>query len=317
MHIPILSIIIPVYQVEDYLEACLDSVLAQDYDDIEIILINDGSKDSSGDICNRYAKQDNRVIVIHQVNKGLSATRNKGLDICRGKYITFLDSDDELEAHTLIQNLDILKNDPTIDLLEYPIHIYKGADDARIWREKRNSIKHNVAEEWFRLKGFEHSFACNKIFRRDMWDSLRFPEGKTFEDIYTIVPIIERIKHYVVSDVGMYDYNAREGSISRSGTIDQYLQILDAQYYMWQSFKNYESLKGESISYMLCLLDWKIMIARLDKVHRNSINKKYPLDKIGLKELLFLPCSIKRKVKSLPFAIGGEKLHMLIYTLIK
>ncbi len=317
MHIPLLSIIIPVYQVEDYLEACINSVLAQECEDIEIILVDDGSKDRSGEICDRYAEQDYRITVIHQQNKGLSAARNKGLDICRGWYITFVDSDDELQAATLSQNLKVLMDDPTIDLLEYPVHIYKGAKDTRIWKEDRYSLKNNIAEEWFRDKGYDHSFAWNKIFKRNIWDGLRFPEGKIFEDIYIIAPIIHKVKHYVVSDLGMYYYNAREGSISRSRTPEQYRQILDAQYYLWKSFKDKEALKGESTSYMLGLLDWKIMIARLDKALSQSINSRYQLDRIGLIQLLSLPCSTKRKLKSLPFVIGGEKLHKLIYTLIK
>ncbi len=317
MNTPSLSIIIPVYQVEDYIGPCIESVLIQEINDIEIILVDDGSKDRSGYICDMYAKYDDRIKVIHQENKGLSAARNKGLDMCRGKYITFLDSDDELHLETLSTNLNILLNDPTIDLLEYPIYIYKGAKEAKIWRVEYNRISENVAEEWFKSEGYKHSFAWNKIYKRYLWDNLRFPEGKTFEDIYSIVPIIKRVEHYVVSDLGMYYYNAREGSISRSRTTDQYIQILDAQYYMWQSFKDIESLKRESTSYMLGILDWKIMISRLDKDTSKNIHTKYPLNKVGLIQLLLLPCSVKRKLKSLPFVIGGERLHMLIHTLIK
>ena len=103
-----LSVIIPVYNVEKYLRKCVDSVSAQDIADMEVILIDDGSPDNCGAICDEYAEKDLRVIVIHKKNEGVSTARNVGLDIARGKYITFVDSDDYLLPNTFIPNLDSL-----------------------------------------------------------------------------------------------------------------------------------------------------------------------------------------------------------------
>ena len=94
MNHPLVSVIVPVYRVENYLRTCIDSILAQTYSDLEVILVDDGSPDGCPAICDEYAKQDARVRVIHQKNAGLSAARNAGLDLCQGEYITFIDSDD-------------------------------------------------------------------------------------------------------------------------------------------------------------------------------------------------------------------------------
>ena len=101
MHIPEFSVIVPVYKVEQYLGRCIASVLAQTFADLELILIDDGSPDESGAICDRFAAEDDRIIVIHQKNRGVSAARNAGLDIARGKYIVFVDSDDAVEENYL------------------------------------------------------------------------------------------------------------------------------------------------------------------------------------------------------------------------
>ena len=108
----ILSVIIPVYNVEKYLRKCVDSVLAQDIADMEVILIDDGSPDNCGAICDEYAEKDARVKVIHKENEGVATARNVGLDIARGKYITFVDSDDYLLPNTFIPNLDYIKKHP-------------------------------------------------------------------------------------------------------------------------------------------------------------------------------------------------------------
>ena len=117
----LISIICPIYNTELYLKECLNSILCQSYTNFELILIDDGSTDNSGIICDEYATKDKRIIVIHQTNKGLSASRNKGLEIASGEFITFIDSDDWIDPNTLRDNLSIFNDNPQINFLQYPI----------------------------------------------------------------------------------------------------------------------------------------------------------------------------------------------------
>ena len=106
---PLLSVIVPVYNVEKYLSRCIDSILSQTFTDFELILVDDGSPDNCGSICDEYAKKDKRIIVIHQQNRGVSSARNKGLDIARGEYVTFVDSDDQIGSITTLYENILLK----------------------------------------------------------------------------------------------------------------------------------------------------------------------------------------------------------------
>ena len=134
MPTPTLSIIVPVYKVEAYLPTCIDSILSQTFRDFELILVDDGSPDRSGAICDEYASRDSRIHAVHQANAGVSAARNTGLDTMRGQFVTFVDSDDELGTPTTLEeNLRILMDDPAIDVVQFP-HEYRriGAHEKPI-----------------------------------------------------------------------------------------------------------------------------------------------------------------------------------------
>lgn len=122
----LLTIIVPVYNVEPYLSDCIESILSQSFDNFELLLIDDGSTDSSGEICDRYAKSDKRIRVFHTENQGVSSARNRGLDEARGKYISFVDSDDYIQADTYSQNIKILEADLSIDFVQIPISDRRG-----------------------------------------------------------------------------------------------------------------------------------------------------------------------------------------------
>lgn len=121
-----LSIIIPVYNVEAYLENCLFSILNQNFKEYEILLIDDGSTDNSGKICDNYANKYKNIVVVHQPNLGVSSARNKGLSLAKGKYLHFIDSDGTIDADTYIKNIPILQADTHIDILSFPINVHGG-----------------------------------------------------------------------------------------------------------------------------------------------------------------------------------------------
>lgn len=212
---PLLSIIVPIYNVEPYLRACLDSILRQKFTDYELILVNDGSPDNCGKICDEYASRDNRIIVIHKENGGLSSARNEGLNIARGGYITFVDSDDELEETYKI-NMDILITDPKIDMLQFPFYNEKTKKTYNRFDKETKIIGFsNIITAWSK-NIITSSIICNKIFKKKSWGNIKFPHGRVFEDQYINVDIISNINCAYYSQEGKYIYKFRAGSITNS-----------------------------------------------------------------------------------------------------
>ena len=205
-----LSIIIPVYRVETYLDFCLKSIVQQNVDDCEVILVNDGSPDRSGDICDEWCRKNRNFQVIHCAqNKGLSAARNKGIEKAHGEYITFIDSDDYLSPNTLKSNLELLEKAPDVDVLEYPVCVEHGAESSYHYVPGKGEVV--SFPEWMTRKGYMHSYAWNKLYRRTLWEKKRFPEGKLFEDVYTIPFILQQAGHILRSNRGLYYYCNRKG----------------------------------------------------------------------------------------------------------
>lgn len=217
MQEPLISVIIPVYNIEEYISKCIDSVAGQTYRNIEIILVDDGSKDGSGQICDEYAKADNRIKVVHKQNGGLSSARNAGLDIAKGDYITFADGDDFIENTTYEENIKYLIADDTIDAVQYPTYFKYGTDEAYISNTPPQRIDGKEAL-WhaFMTSGY-HCAVWDKIFRAGVFKEIRFPQGLTSEDIYIIPELFGTIRSAYISEKGCYYYNLRPGSITKNG----------------------------------------------------------------------------------------------------
>ncbi len=201
-----LSIIIPVYNVESTLDQCVRSVLSQDIPDSEIILIDDGSTDQCPQMCDNYNTSFSCVRVIHQANQGLSAARNAGLDIAQGEYVTFVDSDDYLAGETYHRLIKELDEDPELDMIEYSFYERKG----NLLRERivqfTNTSYTNMRKYWLKGHAYEHTYAWNKIYRRHVFDQVRFPVGKTFEDTFTLPHVLANCRKVATSSHGLYYY---------------------------------------------------------------------------------------------------------------
>ena len=212
----LISIIIPVYNVEEYIKECLDSLLNQTYKNIEIIIVDDGSKDGSGNICDEYAKKDNRIKVIHKENGGVSKARNVGLDIATGKYITFLDSDDYLfkEGIEALYNLCI-ENQADISIA--------GVQDVENGKETRKNPEfHCVFDREGVLKAFleERFFQCviwAKMYKRGLIGNERFNEDITIaEDFEFLHRVLKKVNKVALDTSKMvYYYRVRVGSLMR------------------------------------------------------------------------------------------------------
>lgn len=214
-----LSVIIPVFQSAATLERCVDSVLSQNVPDMEVILVNDGSTDGGAQLCDRLALDNPRVKVIHRENGGLSAARNSGIEAASGRWIAFADSDDELAPHTYSGNLEWLERNPGTDMLEFPVHVhYLSRDGYRLDFEPRTVSGSTVFRDWLECGGYNHCYAWNKIYRRSLFDSVRFPEGETFEDAAVCPSLVRNCRAVRYSDKGCYLYYRNGSGITASYT---------------------------------------------------------------------------------------------------
>jgi len=211
---PSISVIIPVYNVEKYLEKCILSVMNQSFRDLEIILVDDGSSDSSGDICDNYAKKDTRIKVIHKENGGLSDARNTGTSQATGKYLIYIDSDDYIDTDMLkILYEDITKND--VDMAVCGIYdVYEGVKRSQC-SEKEQFVCSYI--EAFRLMLIGQKIKvsiCNSLLKREILSSVRFVVGKHYEDVYFRTDLLPLIKKVSINTMSLYYYIHRSASIT-------------------------------------------------------------------------------------------------------
>ena len=221
-----LSVIIPVYNAQSYLDGCLKSVFEQRVDDLEVLLIDDGSTDQSGTICDEYAKRHpEQISVVHQTNRGLSAARNAGLDRASGDVITFLDADDRVGTGTWGDNLKFLNIYPDVDMVEFPIREYEGSSQERLLDFTPQQVTKAVFNDWIIRRGYEHCYACNKLYRARLWRTKRFPVGQVFEDTAVMPSVVHDCNGIFYSAKGCYHYLTRRGSISNTPHYANYRQL--------------------------------------------------------------------------------------------
>ncbi len=222
------SVIVPIYLVEPYLAKCIDSVLGQTYGDLEVLLIDDGSPDNCGRICDEYAKTDPRIHVFHTENHGLSAARNVGLDHAKGEYIAFVDSDDWIEPE-MIETLYRKAVETGVDVVACGVYSeYPAGTIRKQFRFQGGDALHGLIE------GDVGESVWNKLWKAQCFSQIRFPEGMYFEDLATIFKIFAQVSAVTVPGC-FYHYRYRKNSISRKGSakaiIDSWIANRDR--YKW------------------------------------------------------------------------------------
>ena len=250
-----ISVIVPVYNVEPYLRKCLDSIINQTYQNLEILLVDDGSSDKCGEICDQYAKLDNRIKVFHTANRGLSEARNLGLDNAKGEYIGFVDPDDWIEPdmyELLLKRLEETKAD-----------IVECGMIKEYWDKSEESKKENMeltGKEALRLLliGKMSNAVWNKLWKRQCFETVCFPVGRVYEDIATTYLIFAVASHVCIIAENKYHYLQREGSLSKVRSMENLIG------YWLASKERYDFLynrSAEAIKQIL-LRDCAIAIAR-------------------------------------------------------
>lgn len=222
----LVSIVVPVYNVDKFLERCVNSLLLQSYQQIEIILINDGSTDNSPNICDRYKRENKNVLVFHQSNKGLSAARNLGIKNAKGKYIIFVDSDDFINykfIETLKAGIDLNTSD--ISICNYK-RVHKIEDDKFINICSNENNFSLVTRDFCINKLLEdQSFtsAWGKMYLTKMFKNIKFPVGKYYEDLFIMPLLFMNSTKITIINSELYYYNQIGASITRSqSTIEKY-----------------------------------------------------------------------------------------------
>lgn len=223
-----LSIIIPVYRVEKTLRHCVCSVTSQSFANFEIILVDDGSPDNCGVICDELSAGDNRIRVIHRENGGLSAARNTGINAATGDYITFIDSDDAIAQGSLQELISILEEHPEYDIIEYPVIVFHGSTKEHRLDFGNREYHYDFQLYWHENAAYTHAYAWNKIYKRHLFKDIRFPEGKVFEDVWTIPLLLERADIIRTTNRGLYYYNANTEGITSKADGHDLKMLLEA-----------------------------------------------------------------------------------------
>lgn len=242
---PIISVVIPVYQVEKFLNRCLDSVINQTYENIEIILIDDGSYDNSPIICDEYALKDKRVKVVHQSNKGLSVARNLGLKIMKGDYVTFVDSDDYVEKDYIEYLYYLIKKYKTKFSCCASRAVYESG--TIITQETHEEMKLNKKDAFERML-YQENFTVaswGKLYKKELFKGIKFPEGKIHEDALTTYKLIDKCDFIALGLECKYNYMIRANSILTGEFSKDKLELIPAYEHMCNFILNeYPSLEN-------------------------------------------------------------------------
>ena len=281
---PLLSIISPVYNVEDYLDRCVQSVLSQSYRDIELILIDDGSTDGSAGLCDEWAAKDSRVVVIHQRNAGVSAARNAGLKIAQGDYLTFIDPDDFLAPDTYFVNMTYLQAHQDVDMLQYPYCNYINYDEAPDYHRPAPVLLSGAEEifkNWWSGSPLEFT-QCNKIFKRFLWQDVCFKIGHVSEDTCLVAIFAFKVKQAYISEQGLYYYQRnRKDSYTYNDSFDKHIDLFCAHAVIYECFQMFPDMVTEKVLAFTRLYRRLITAKQTDpyadiKASQDLINKNFP-----------------------------------------
>lgn len=225
-----LSVVVPVYNVSSLLNRCVESILHQAVDGMEVILVDDGSTDESGLLCDEWARKEKCVKAVHQSNQGLSGARNTGISLATGHWITFVDSDDYLAPGTYRVVMEDLQAED--DFIEFPVQRFCGSDkESPLVLNKE--VFHDAKEYWITHQGFAHAYAWNKIYRKSLFESVCYPQGVIFEDVHTMPLVLSRVKQIRTTNRGLYYYCYNPNGITATATGQHLQSLLHAHVDYW------------------------------------------------------------------------------------
>ena len=269
-----ISVIVPVYNVQDYLNRCIESIANQTYKNIEILLVDDGSTDQSGDICDMWVLKDSRVKVIHKENGGLSSARNAGIDVASGDYLSFIDSDDYIEKLMLETMITaIKKSNKDIACCGRYVNVWgKYTKTEFCLASEKTYSKKEAIRALFYQNEIDVS-ACDKIYRKSIFEKIRYPQGKISEDAAVIFQIIDNSNGVVHVGRPFYHYVYRNNSISKSAYNQKKHDVIDNLNKTIEFVhRNYPAFKKDCLVY--CCINTGTIL--LELTQDKEAMKKYP-----------------------------------------
>jgi glycosyltransferase involved in cell wall biosynthesis len=299
--LPKISVIVPVYNVENYVSKCIESIINQNYNNLEIIIVNDGSTDKSGDICEYYSKKDDRVVLIHQENQGLSMARNNALDIVSGDYIGFVDSDDWIAPDmfdTLYKNAIEYYADISMCNFYYVHQNGKIVLNANKFGGN-NIITKTVLENDDKMINYftfiiYNVVTWNKLYKKHLFNDIRYPSKKIFEDTFTTHKLIDKANKIVAIPDHKYYYLQRNDSITQRnfnlGQLERVEASINRYNYIVAKYPNLESMCRKYIFTDLLACVYKAIMDSAIDIYRNEIKavieevQKYSIYNCGLSE---------------------------------
>ena len=271
----LISVVIPVYKVEKYLDKCLESVINQTYEKLEIILVDDGSPDNCPKMCDEWAKKDKRIRVIHKKNGGLSDARNKGIDIATGEYITFIDSDDYVELNYVEFLYNLVKdNNAEISMgKQYVRYSDKTLNTGTNELYVLNS--HDTLDKILYSEDFDVS-AWAKLYKLELFKNIRYPKGRLFEDSATTYKLIDNANTIVLKSEPIYNYIMRNDSITNETFNEKKFDLIKSTEemctYISNKYKDLESGCKRRLMYAyLSTLTQLIKCKKINKKYKNRI----------------------------------------------
>lgn len=302
----LISVIVPVYNVEKYLRRCLESLLNQTYKNLEIILINDGSEDKSGNICDEFSECYDNIKVIHKENGGLSSARNAGLEICKGKYVSFVDSDDWLELTFYEELVDTMNSQKVSIVCAGRYDVFETVNNRKIGLcpSKLEKVASEKMLEKILTWNNCDSSVCDKIFDVNLWRNIRFPIGKRSEDVAVMYRIVDKADEIVLYPKPLYNYFHRSGSITTSEFSDNTKDIIDNAYMICDYINKYYPSVCEAAEYfkIKTILYWMQTYTQSGKKKQEYQKKMYSiyhalmLKNIGYYLLRLRYMTIKEKI---------------------
>lgn len=325
---PLISVIVPIYHVENYLERCIKSIINQTYSNLEILLVDDGSKDRCSEICDEYANLDSRITALHKDNGGLSDARNYGIARAKGEYIILIDSDDYIHKD-MIQILadELFRESADITICTYK-YVYDNKPDEEDavfnHREETRVLDRKLAQEMYYTSNLtlDLTVAWNKLYKKSLFDDIKYPVGKIYEDEYTTYKLLYKCEKICYIKMPLYYYLQRSDSIigkmsgvRTAGVVDAYLERL--AFYNDKGEDELWIKEAMHSLHMMCYLN-KLSSDKglntngiMDGDHRNKYLQEVRANKKAYKKM-----SISKKFEICLYKISN-KLYYQIWKLIK